>query len=81
MESKTVRLRQAVQVHRDGSETNRSFYRSYREKVTSLPKMQRDSPEISANAGYEVALGVIEKEVRSKAGEENARLRKVIARM
>jgi hypothetical protein len=43
--------------------------------------MQRDSPEISANAGYEVALGVIEKEVRSKAGEENARLRRVISRM
>lgn len=75
-------MRQAVNEHRNSSETNRSFYRSYEEKVVNLPKVkERESPLHLENSGYEIAASLLEKEVKSNLIAENKRLKDILFKM
>jgi hypothetical protein len=45
VDKKTGRIRQAVNDHKANSDTNRSFYHSYEQKVLNLPKVkEKDNP-------------------------------------
>ena len=83
MEKRSNKVREAVSQHKNNSDTNRSFYRSYEQKVLNLPKMkERDVPAESMHtAGYEIAASLLEKEAKSKLIAENHKLKDILHKM
>jgi hypothetical protein len=83
VEKRSTRVRQAVSQHKNTSDTNRSFYRSYEQRVVNLPKMKdRDiSMQAMQSAGYEIAANILEKESKSKLIAENTKLKEILMKM
>lgn len=83
MEKRTSQVRQAVTHHRNSSDTNRSFYRSYEQKLINLPKVKDKtlSSETMQAAGYEIAASLLEKEAKSKLIAENKKLKDILLKM
>jgi hypothetical protein len=83
VEKRTSQVHQAVSHHKASSDTNRSFYKSYEQRVLNLPKV-RDR-EVSAhsmhNAGYEIAASLVEQETKSKLVAENHKLKELLLKM
>lgn len=60
MEKNTHRVNQAVQHHKLTSDTNRSFYKSFEQKIISLPKVKKQINSASIeNAGFELAVDIL----------------------
>jgi|JI9StandDraft_2_1071091.scaffolds.fasta_scaffold409801_1 hypothetical protein len=82
VEKKTFRISRAVQDHKISSDTNRSFYKSLEQKMVSLPKVKKEvNMQALENVGFDLAVGILEKESKSRVVEENQRLKLLLNQM
>ena len=72
-------MKQAVRNHKVSSDTNRSFYHTFQQKITSLPKIKKESNSMALeHVGFALAASILEKDNKKNVVEENSRLKKTI---
>jgi hypothetical protein len=83
VEKRASQVRQAVSHHKASSDTNRSFYKTYEQKVINLPKVREKEVSVSTmhHAGYEIAASLLEQEAKSKLVAENQKLKEMLFKM